>query len=776
MRSFRRYRSHSILSLTGLTVGMTVFLLIVLWVNFQWSFDKFHANGDRIYRVILGYQEGVGVDEAVAPMPLGQALVEEYTEFEASTIFIRPAIAFRRGDAVYNERPALVSDDFLTMFSFQLLSGEASEVLRQPNSIVLSEDFAHRVFGDEDPVGQYLEHDDTTVLKVTGVIADAPGNSHLQYECLMPISFFGRFDRGFDDWGDISFKMYVMLAPGVSEDVANQRITECLARHNPDSEDRYYLQPLHEIQLYSDFKFDYAGLGNINHVRMLSGVAVIVLLLACFNYIGLSAVMFTRRASEVGIRQVAGAGRRQLASQFLVETMMTATVAILLGMAMVEATLPWMNGMAGTKIEFAPLHQPWLLATLVCLLVVTGVLTGLYPALHFSRFKPVSILGARYSGGPRGTSLRRLLVGIQFVMAIVLIAATLVVYRQLIYISSKDLGYDRADILSLRLNGDQSDHLDVLRQRLARIPGVENGTGVTSLLTRVGGGTSGADWEGRPDDVRVQMQFIGTDYDFADAFGIEIVAGRFLSRDHASDAINGFVVNEAAVRAMGMDSAVGKRFSVLGVEGTIIGVMRDFHYASLHSPIEPIFVAWTPDWYGYRYLCLRLSETDMSRTVEAVESAWNEVFPETACQFSFLDEQIDGLYRSEQLVGKLLTVFTGLALLVASLGLFSLVALAVERRTKEIGVRKVLGASIPGVIYTLAREYTVLVIAANALAWPIAYLAMDRWLESFVYRVELNAGTFLLAGVLALVTAGCTVGWQAFRAARANPVEALRYE
>jgi len=778
LRSFRRNRSHPILSLTGLTVGMTVFLLIALWVEFQWSFDKFHANGDRIYRIILGYTKTTGIDEAVAPLPLGPALKDDYSEFSAYTRFLSVMLPLQHNGEVYRERSSLVDPDFLTMFSFPLLAGDGNENLLDPGSIVLSESLAHRIFGDQSPLGQVIEYDEANSFLVTGVVEDAPANSHLQFDCLLPISVGEQWGLTFDNWDDVSYKTYVMVRPGVPEAEANRRLVECLAKRAPEEEDSYYLQGLKKIYLYSNYKFDYAGLGSITHVRVIGGAGVLILLLACLNHMGLSTVKFTRRASEVGIRKVIGAGRANLVACFLIESALISGVALAVSIGLVEVLLPSMNAIAGVQIHLSQLAQPPLVLAIVSVFILTGVLAALYPAYWFSRLRPIAVVGGKYTHGPKGSALRRILVGVQFAIAIVLITSTVVVYRQLAFVSDKDLGFDREWLLSIRLSGAAGSQWQVLKDRLARQPGVRAVTALSSLPTYVGAGTSGVDWEGRPENQRIQMQFINVDGDFVETFGMRMTEGRFFSpHQYTTDTATGVVVNEAAVRAMGLVSPVGKRFT-FDTDGSIIGVIEDFHYTSLHSPIEPLFLMVKPiDWHvGYRHLCVRLAPEQVPQTMAGIEQVWRELLPDTPFAYSFLDDQIDRLYQSEMVVRRLLSVFTGLALLIASLGLFSLVALSIQRRTKEIGVRKVLGASIPSVIYTVGREYAVLVIAANAVAWPVAYYAMSRWLESFVYRVELSAGTFLLAGMLALITAGGTVGWQALKAARANPVEALKYE
>ena len=777
LRSFRRFRSHSILSLGGLTAGIAVFLLIALWVNFQWSFDEFHANGDRIYRIILGYTETSGIDEAVAPLPLGPALKEDYSEFSAYSRFVPVTLPLVHVGETYRERGGLVDPDFLTMFSFPLIAGDGRENLIEPGSIVLSESLAHRMFGDRSPIGQIIEYDESNSFLVTGVVKDAPANSHLQFDYLLDISMGEQWGLRFDNWDDVSYYTYVMVQPGVSEEDANRSVVKCLAKHKPDEKDTYYLQNLRGVYLYSDYKFDYAGLGSISQVRIIGGAGVLILLLACLNHMGLSTVKFTRRASEVGIRKVVGAGRGDLIAHFLVESMCTSIVALAVAIGLVELFLPAMNAIGGAQIRLTDIGEPSIVISLVGVFLLTGVLATLYPAYWFSKLRPAAVVGGKYTHGRKGSGLRRILVGFQFAIAIVLITATVVVYRQLTFINSKDLGYDRDWVLSIRLRGAASSQWEVLKDRFARQPGVLGVTAVSSLPTSVGAGTSGADWEGRAEDQSIQMQFIDVDHDFLETFRMQMAEGRFFSRQYVSDTSTGVVVNEAAVRAMGLESPIGKRFT-FDSDGSIIGVIKDFHYASLRSPIEPlILVVKQAGWHvGYRHLCVRIDPERVSQTVLGIEQTWKELFPDVTFEYSFIDDQINQLYQSEMIVRKLLGAFTGLALLIASLGLFSLVALAVERRTKEIGVRKVLGASIPSVIYTLGREYAFLVIAANAVAWPIAYYAMSRWLESFVYRVDFNVGTFLVAGALALATAGGTVAWQAFRAARANPVKALRYE
>ena len=777
LRVFGRHRSFTLINITGLTVGIASSILILLWVQDELGYDGFHENGDRIYRIVgKGKAETHGVSEyyAVTSLPLGSTLKNEYPDVHLATRYNSSSIRFRRGAETHLENGTLVDPDFLSMFSFKLKHGDPVSCLSDPFSIVLTETLARKYFGPQDPVGKTMTTQAGTVLKITAVAEDPPRNSHLRFDFLIPFQILWRMGRDPDNWEDVSYFTYVMLGRDALEADINQKINACLDRYRPQRSADCYLQPLKDIHLRSHFKFDMEGHGDIRYVYIFSVTALFVLLIACINFMNLATARSAGRAKEVGVRKVVGAQRSQVIRQFFGESLLLALVSFVLALAVVKLFLPSFNNLAQKPLALDFQLDPALYLGLLGIILFTGFLAGSYPALYLSSFRPVKVLRGRHQGGKKGSRFRKILVVVQFSLSIILIIGTLVVGRQIRYMKNADLGFDTDHVLYFPMSGDVHKNFDTLKNELLQNPRILNITAVDQLPFHEGSGTSGASWEGKPDDMKVQMRLSVVDFDYLETFGLSMVQGRFFSRENSTDVSEGIVLNEAAVRSMGISDPIGKRFRWGQMDGRILGVIQDYQLRTLHYEVEPLFLIVNPD--RLHNVCVKISSENVPGTIAALNAVWDRFAPEYPFEFHFFDDAIDTLYRSEERIGTIIGYFTFLAVFISCLGLFGLASYVAEQRIKEIGIRKVLGASIPGIWILLSREFLKWVILANCVAWPTAYFVMRHWLRNFAHRTTLAPWIFGLAAALTLAVAVFTVSAQSLRAALTDPAVSLRYE
>ena len=788
-RNLRRRPGYTFINVFGLALGLASCILIGLWVQDELSYDDFHATADRIYRVVTDREASSAPLEryATSSGPVAPGLLAEYPGIERAV-----RISAVRGGTRIGHEGRYASDNefyvvdstFFDVFSFLLVEGDPATALDAPFSLVITETTKEGLFRAESALGQTLTVNDTLAFTVTGVVADPPDRSHFTFDILAPWSNDG-YLVGLDR-GPFSFNLYtyLLLKEGTSAAVLEGEIADLYERKVGEAGIALGLQPLTDIYLYSDRRSEVGPTGDVRYVWVFSVVALFIALLASINYMNLATARSMHRAREVGVRKAAGARRRQLAGQFLSETALVTSAAALGALFLAQAALPLFNGIAGKDVALDAMADGWLLPTLGGLLVVVGLLAGSYPAFALSRFKTVEVLRGAFARGGRGARLRKGLVVFQFALSAALVASTLVVVQQLRYMQEEDLGFNAEQVLVVDASempgGAMVRRYETLKRELAQHPLIEHSTATSSVPGR-------RTWnqmttrEGLAEgDIR-QLEVLTTDLDFAETFGIKLVAGRGFSEQFATDLGQATIINEAAVEQLGWTSAeeaLGKRVFVGGLagqgEGTVVGVMADVHYRSLHERIEPMAVLARPR--SYDYVAFRMEADDVPGVLAHAEAAWERVFPGYAFDYFFLDRDFERQYQAEQRLADVLTLFGGLAILVACLGLFGLAAYAAEQRTKEIGVRKVMGASVANIVGLLSRDFIKLVLVAVVLATPIAYLAMRRWLEDFAYRIEIGPGIFLLAGVLALLVALLTVSYHAIRAARADPVTSLRYE
>ncbi len=779
LRKIKRQKGYSVINVAGLAVGLACCAMMLLWVQHEKSFDRFHANRDSLYRLIKETQAGAKTTlDARTPYPLGEAIlgkVPEVVNFSRYQGVV--GWEMRYGDNVfYNDDIGTADAAFFEMFSFPFIKGDPKTALADPASIVVSESMARKYFGSEEPLGKVLIMlQGRYSFKVTGVIRDVPRNSHLRFDCLIPIVNFWKWWDGVPgDWGMIMFYTYVQLAPHSSAASAGTKIAAVLNENVPQSKAEIRIQPLEDVHLSSNFEWDldnYAQ-GSASTLALFSLAAFGVLLLAMINFMNLATARSANRAKEVGLRKVSGARRSTLIGQFLGESLTMAFMGLALALILVSAGLPLFNALAGKQIVFAGLLDHPLILRLPAMTLLTGLLAGFYPAFFLSAFQPARVLrGGVISGGRRQASLRKSLVVIQFALTIILVMGTAVVNKQIEFIRQRNLGMDTRNVVVFWGATPKSQEV---KNVLLTNPHVLSVT-VSDPPQLDQRGVSDVSWEGKNPEEKIEFFPINVDPDYLPTFRVRLAEGRFFSQDFPSDQNESLVINETAVRAMGMTSPVGKRVTIRDRVYTVIGVVKDFHQSSLHRPIEPMIIRWPEDYWR---ISVRISPLQTQETIKFLETTWKSFSqdPDMPFRYDFLDDQINGFYVAERKVEAILRLFSAIALFTACLGLLGLASFLAEKRIKEIGIRKVLGAQVGGLILLQTREFSKWILIAGLISTPAAYYAVGRWLRSFAYHINPSAIIFLTAILATWLVALLAVGFQAIRAARSNPVEALRHE
>jgi len=779
IRNISKNKLYSFINIAGLSIGMACFILIMMWVQDELSYELYNRNADRIFRVIWDID---GFQIAATPGPFANWLKETIPGIQEATRVNHTGRKLEYKDKRLDAAVRYIEPRFFDIFPFQFREGDPKTALSDVGSIIITQSAAQKLFGTEDPIGKtILQGGDVRPLKVTGVVNDIPRLTHeylRQSDCFLSLELL-RASRNPDSWEDAQdYKTYVFLNNGASYQAVSENINtefkQLLEKNNPEaahSNMKFFLQPLLAIHLHSDFKFENRE-GDIQYVVFFTLIAVFILITACINFMNLATARSIQRTKEVGLRKVVGASRFQLMKQFLGESILISAIAFTFALVIVELFLPRFNALTGKPLS-VDFSNMTVLGGFICLLLVTGIVSGIYPALFLSSFTPIKILKGQIPAGghTRSSVARRLLVIVQFTISIVLIIGTIIIYQQLDYMKNKDLGFDKENLIYLKTE-DFSGKYDAIKNELLQHPEITGVSASGDMVLTIGDNT-GANWEGKEKNAKyISFPSLFITEDFLQTFRLQLAEGRFFSKQFPADKTNAFVLNEAAVKAMRIKDPIGKKFNAWGKEGTIIGVVKDFNFRSLHSEVEPLILSL----YGFRHLYVRMNSNDIGKTIETVKQIYHKHYPEHEFEVHFFDEEIDNLYQSERRMGSIFAYFSILAIFIACLGLFGLVSFVSENKTKEIGIRKVLGASFADVVSILTRDITMWALLANIVAWPVAYVAMNRWLQNFAYRMEIRWWVFLLAGGLTLLIALLTVCYEAVKAATANPVESLRYE
>lgn len=780
-RNLLRHKLYSIINVSGLAIGISCCLLILLYVQDELSYDRFHDQCDQVYRIIHEREDQSGKRHRMAMTPSAFAphMMREFPEINNAV-----RILFKGGSLKYENRYldsswfVYTDQTFFDVFSFPLVKGDPRTALQEPFSLVLTESAARQAFGDEDPLDKTITYRDEFEFKVTGVVQDPPPTSHFEFNYLASsVSLEGVLeqDDALENYGNWTFYTYLLLSEGYPPAQLEEKYPDFTKKYRGiETHSRIFLQPLADIHLTPDLEFDTGPRGDIRYVYTFVTVAFFILLIACINFMNLATARSTPRAREVGLRKTVGALRYQLVGQFMGESIILSLMALGLGVTLVELLLPWFNELANKQLVLNYASSPGIVLGLLIIGLSVGVISGSYPAFYLSSFQPVSVLRGAYQPGTKSAKFRTVLIVVQFAISIVLLICTAAVWKQFDYMKSQRLGFDKEHVVVMWMNNAIKQHYGLFKQEVLQNPHILKMSAVYNLPGSVRT-RQGFSWEGSGEKERAFYMMAG-DPDGLEVLGLELVEGRNLSWSIPTDKTQAYILNETAVRELGWEKPLGREFRVGGRNepGRVIGVVKDFHFKSLHQKIEPLVFYMRPDWHNR--IIVKISSEDIPGILGIMKEKWEALSPEHPFHYTFLDEDFDRLYKAEERLSLIFGSFSLLAIFVACLGLLGLVSFTIEQRTREIGIRKVLGASISSIAVLLSKEFMWLVFLANLIAWPIAFFSMNRWLQDFAYRIDLGPGIFVLGGALALLITLLTVSSQALKAALSNPVDALRYE
>jgi putative ABC transport system permease protein len=796
VRNFFKHRGFSFINIFGLAVGVACCLTIVLYVLDEISYDRYHDRAEQIYRVgIDGYINNIAFHGVVTCSPMAQTLVREFPEVEAATRLRNFGFpVFRYEDKVFSEeRVFWVDPSFIDVFTVPFIEGDPETALTEPNSIVLTRSMALKYFGREDPMGRSLNADRSRDYLITGVVEDVPHNSHFHYDFLASLSTYD--DSQSPIWISNNYYTYVLLRKDASPEAFEGKLVELVKKYvgpqikvaagltleqfyESGGKWGYFIQPLTDIHLHSHLEFEIEPNGDIAYVYIFSIIAIGILLVAGVNFVNLATARSVNRAREVAIRKTVGSRRPQLIRQFLAETTLLSFIAVILALIAVQFVLPTFNTITGKDLAIPFMQNAFTIPALFGVVLLIGVLAGIYPAFFLASFDPAIVLKSETMGRTRKSKLRNILVVFQFTVSIFLIIGTFIVNRQLRYIQNKNLGFNKDQIVVVKKTDDIGNQIQAFRQELVKNANVIDATNTARLIGETFGNSAYKLAGASGEETHLLWTYF-TDPHFADTYQIEMAAGRYFEEGRQADQ-QAVVLNETAVKELGLTDPVGKQIEALrptrSLTFTIIGVMKDFHFESLHFQIRPLIITlWPPNNRG-RYVSVRVSSEGIRNTLVFLENTWRKFAGNQAFEYEFLDDHFAKIYQSEERTGQIFFSFSLLAIIIASLGLLGLAAFIGEQRTKEIGIRKVLGATDSKIMLLLSRQFTKWVIMSNLFAWPIAYYFMHKWLQRFAFQPGLSVWSFLLASLVVFFVALLTVSYQTVKAARANPVDLLRYE
>jgi putative ABC transport system permease protein len=778
-RNFKRYKSSFLINLIGLSAGLTCALLIYLWVNDELQKDQFHS--DRLYQVMENEHMADGINTVDGtPGPLAEAMVMEFPEVE-SAVIASPTYWLGKSKVTVGNQQAIsaagkfAGPDFFKLFNYQLLTGSADQVLTGKNTVVISESLALKLFKHTDVVGKEMVFSNTDMesqnhVLIAGVFRDVPESSSDQFDFLVSSDVL--FNEGtYRKWGNIGPHTFITLKEGEDPMAFNLKIADFLKK-KAQSTATIFIRPYAESYLYSHFEQGKVTGGRIDYVKLFSLIAVFILVIACINFMNLSTARASRRLKEVGVKKVLGAQRSTLIMQYLAESMVLTFIALFLSLAVVELLLPQFNNLVGKTLSLR--FTGTLILSLLCITVITGLLAGSYPALYLSGLKPVLALKGKLNLTSGALWTRQGLVVFQFVLSVILIVAVLVVYKQIDYVQSKNQGYHKENVLYFETEGALQQRVPFILAQVKLIPGVVNASSIDrELLGDLSFTFGDFNWEGRNPKEMIKFQRAHVNAGLIETLGIEMAEGRSFSSQYTSDTSK-VIVNEAGIKVMRLKDPIGKIFSIWGKDLQIIGVIKDFHFESLHEPVRPMFLKYAP--LRTNRIMIKVSAGETAAVIKGLQQFYATYNPGFPFQYRFLDEDFQAQYVAENRVALLSRYFAMLAITISCLGLFGLATFTAEKREKEIGIRKVLGASGASIIYTLSKDFTKPVIVAITIALPIGYLLSRNWLNGFAYRIELQLWYFIVAGLLALLFSMVTVFFQALKAARKNPIQAMRSE
>jgi len=789
-RNIARNKGYTFINVAGLSVGLTVCFLIILFVRAELSVDRFHENSERIYRIVSIPEESgfIRISPMMPPL-LGPLLAAELPEiqqyvrfYHANDVLIRTEESTDAAGSkqFYEDKFVFVDSTFFDVFSFTLVRGDIAHVLNQPFSVIFTESKARKYFGDEDPIGKTIRYGDGYVFRITGIVEDCPELSTLQFNFLASLLTLNTIQpQGVDlsSWEVFSYPTFLLLYPGATLTAVEEKAIEVIRKHFPRpslAAPNFQLEPLKEIYLFSEAERHTVTAGSIRYIFIFTTIAILILLIACINYINLATARASRRTLEIGVRKLVGANRSQLLWQFIGESVILSIIAYFFAIALVELTSNGFSNIVQRTVGIDFRNDFPMLLILFLFTIATGVGAGSYPALLLARFKPVDVLKKIYGTGPKGAGLRKGLVVFQFAVSGILILSTVVIQNQLDFIRQKNLGLEKEGVVVLPVKqaNPVRQHAEVFKHRLSEIPYIERVSIASTVPTQ---STSRFRLHRTEKDDYIHYSVFGIDENFIDIFEIELVKGTPFTEDNRRTAA---LINETTAKSLNWDDPVGRTVQSplrkIG-ERTVVGVIADFHFQSLHEMIEPVIMFDVNDLWT-RYIAVKIHLTDVEAVLTSIKTVWDEFAPDYPFEYFFLDDAFDRFYRAEDRFAEMFNFFSFLAIFISCLGLLGLATYVAERRTKEIGIRKVLGASITGIIALIVKDFLKLVIIAVVISTPVGYYIMNRWLEDFAYRIEIGLWIFALTFMIVLIIAIATVSFQTVRAAIANPVESLRYE
>jgi len=774
LRNIKRDKSYSFINAAGLAVGITCFILIFLWIQTELNYDGFHENEASLYRVNMERHRATDINVYDhTSFRLGPALKENFPEIRHfARTYSEKVMVVGYGIKSFRERKFCFTDpEFFKMFTFPFIKGDPETALADPLSIVLTENMAEKYFGSEEPMGKRLMLGNLKEFVVTGVLKNIPHNSHFQYDFFAQNEFAKELGGAHLTWRTQDFYTFILLREGISPGEMEPKMDEWVKGLTRGSSKLLLkLQRIGDIHLYPLNQ----PAKVVELIYIFSLIAVFIIIIACVNFMNLATARSGRRMREVGVRKTFGAKRWNLIRQFFGETLALSFISLIIAILLVLLLLPVFNSLTGSDLSFNPFANIGITLALIVITIFTGLLSGSYPAFFLSSFQPIVVLGNRGKMHTKSGWVRKTLVVFQFSLSVVLIIATAGVYSQLNYIKNRDMGYEKNNIIYIPLSGGESKDYEVIKNELSKNPDILHATFTNTLPNNVDSGAGALTWEGKAAADEVEFYFVAVDFDYIDTFGMKIVKGRNFSRDFPADVSN-YIVNEEAVRQMGMEDPIGKRLTMWDLTGEIVGVVKDFNFLPLREKIQPLLL--TPSQQEFiGYLVVRVKGDNIPGSLDYLKNLWNRFNAKYPFEYRFLDEDFERFYTAEQRLGRISGYFSVLAVFISCLGLLGLVSYVTGQRSKEIGIRKVLGASVRNIVQLLLNEFVVLVILSNIIAWPIAYLAISKWLENFAYRAGIDLSLFFFSSILTLLIALLTVMYVAVRAALGNPVDAIKWE
>lgn len=781
-RLLLKHKSISFINIVGLSLSIACALFILLWVQHELSYDRFHPDYKDIYRVeenqIYSNPEPYHVN--VTPNPSGPVWKEEIPEIiEQCRLAWSGGILLSHEDTKFFENDVVACDSsYFQLFGFTLAEGNPDDILNEPNTIVIAEEIADKYFGTTHAIGKVLKVDNDELYTVTGIMKDPPKNTVIQAKILLPWTYRTSQQFYSDSWGNNSIFTFVKLEKKSSDTLVNSKITEVTNMHKEDNTVLFELNPIHRVHLHSYFGFGKSP-GAVMYVWIFTAVALFVLLIACINFMNMSTAKSSVRAKEIGLRKVCGASKSRLVKLYLSESFVQTIVSAFLALLLVVIFLNKFNDISGKDVSLSDVFSLKYMAGLISVALFTGILAGLYPAFYLSSFKPARAIKEQYDARKGSGLLRKVLVVFQFSLSILLISGAIIVSRQLSYMQNADLGFNKYHLLSIPLKGGLGEHYATLKNEFLKNPKIEYISASMQEGYNIGSNSSNIEWEGKDEEMDVLVSFTAVDFDFTDAMGIRILSGRGFSNEFKGDVYQdttaNFLINKTLADIINKDDLVGMNISFMGIRGKIVGIMDDFNFKPLSNEVEPLaMIPISPEYLSS--MIVRLKTEDVKPVISDMEKTWNSLVSQFPFEYSFVDEEIDNMYRSEERMAKLIGIFTFIAVIIACMGLFALASFTAERRTREIGVRKSFGASERAIVKIMIMDITRLILLALAIGLPAVWLLATRWLEDFYYRISLKPDIFIISSVVIILVSVLTITYHAIKSSRLNPVLALRYE